>query len=323
MENNIKLGVRLFSFRNMYSLEESFKKIKDLGANAFDITASQTVPEYPWPSEKYIEDFKELYHKYGLKFISYDGNIDKGIRSDRQLNDREMFHYALNDIMYAKKFGAKISRIQWHLPPNVLEKLAPYCELLEIKAGIEIHSPLKPSSPIIQEYVEMLERVKSPWIGLIPDFGAFASKHNRRIAENAVKDGTKQEIVDYTVQAMYEGKSVFDICEAIKPMGATPKDLHFVSYIYHYGCGEPDFEGLKRIMPLCIHAHAKFYDFEENGEDANIPVRELLKIFYDAHYDGYITSEYEGHMECDEDPAYMVGKQLTLYRKVLKELESK
>lgn len=319
--NDIKLGVRLFSFRNQYPVEECFKRIKDMGADAFDITACQTVPEYPWPSEDYIKWFVDLYHKYDLKFLSYDGNIDKGIRSDRVLNDQEMFHYALNDIMYAEKFGARIHRIQWHLPAHVLEQLEPYCKLFGIKAGIEIHSPLAPCSPIIQEYTELFERVKSPWIGFVADFGAFTDRYNRQYCEQALKDGTDSQIVAATVECITEGKPIKEAITEVKALGASEADLFFVSILYHCGgATKPDFEGLKRIMPYVIHAHAKFYDFDKDGNDANVPVKEILKIFAEYGYDGYITSEYEGHMISTEEPTDMVKKQLELYRKILKEL---
>jgi sugar phosphate isomerase/epimerase len=318
VKNNVKLGVRLFSFRNIYPLEEAFQKIRDMGCDAFDITASQTVPGYPWPTDEYVKYFVDSYNKLGLKFISYDGNIDIGIRSDRQLNDDEMFSYALNDVMYANKFGAKIHRVQWHLKPAMLEKLAPYCELFGIKAGIEIHSPLRPSSPVVQEYIEMLKRVQSPWIGLIPDFGAFADRYSKVAVESALKKGTSQDKMNYLIDAIYAGVPLPKAKQTFIKMGADEKDLRVLSSMYHRGFSKPDFDGLKTIMPYSIHFHGKFYQFDEDGYDANIPVRELLTIIKESGFDGYITSEYEGHMDqSDADPAEMVDKQLKLYRSIL------
>ncbi len=318
MKTNVKLGVRLFSFRNIYPLEESFQKIKDMGCDAFDTTASQTVPGYPWPTDEYVDYFVKTYKKYGLKFISYDGNIDIGIRSDRQLNDDEMFSYALNDVMYANKFGAKIHRVQWHLKPEMLEKLAPYCELFGIKAGIEIHSPLRPSSPIVKEYVAMLERVMSPWIGLIPDFGAFADRPSKIAVENALRKGTSRDKIDFIIDAVYKGVTPATTKEALIKMGADEKDLRVMSSMYHLGFGKPEFDDLKRIMPYCLHFHGKFFEFDENGYDATMPVRELLTLISESGFSGYITSEYEGHMnQSDADPAEMVAKQLKLYRSIL------
>ena len=318
MENKVKLGVRFFSFRNQYPYEEALEKIKAMGKDAFDITASQTVPGYPWPSDEYIDYFVSTYKKHGMQLISYDGNIDKGIRSDRQLNDDEMFFYALNDITYAVRFGAKIHRIQWHLPAHVLEKLAPYCEMYQIKAGIEIHSPLRPSSPIMQEYIEMLERVKSPWIGLIPDFSSFADKPRPSFLANARKNGISEEIISYVIDCVYNEVPPAEAEEHLKSLGAGRREFMFMSEAYHSGFGHPDYEGLKRIMPYVIHVHGKFYTFDENGNDAVIPIEKLLPIIRDSGYDGYITSEYEGHMDgCLDDPAEMVGKQLELYTRIL------
>jgi len=317
MNNRIRLGVRLFSFRNMYSLEDSLRKIAAMGVDGFDITASQTIPGYPWPSEEYIEEFISMYKKHGLQLISYDGNIDVGIRSDRQLTDDERYSYALNDIMYAKKFGAKISRIQWHLNAKVLERLASRAEMFGIKAGIEIHSPLRPKSPVIQEYVEMLERLKSPYIGLIPDFGAFALKPHKGMLNVALAKGMGRQMLDYLVQAISGGVSVSQAKSEMRKMGATEKDFDTMSELYHSGFGTPDLQGLKAILPYCIHFHGKFYEFDENGNDGTIPIEDLLPMIRDYGFDGYIASEYEGHFSSDADPAEMVGRQLKLYRKTI------
>lgn len=318
MTSKVQLGVRLFSFRNLYPLDEAFRRIAAFGVTGFDVTASQTVAQYPWPTESYIESFKDLYRKHGLELLSYDGNIDLGIRPDRHLTDEEMFFNARNDVLAAARFGARFHRVQWHLPPHVLERLAPYCEMLGIRAGIEIHSPLKPGSPVIQEYVRMFERVKSPWIGLIPDFGAFASKPRREQVLQAQREGIAQETIDRVIAGVLAGVHPTVAAAAVEAAGGGEKELRFLGRMYHSGFGTPDFEGLKRILPYSFHFHGKFYSFDEDGNDSCIPLETLLPLIRDSGYDGWITSEYEGHMDGTEtDPAEMVGRQLALYRRIL------
>ena len=318
MQSKVRLGVRLFSFRNLYPLDEAFRKIAAYGVTGFDVTASQTVAQYPWPTDAYIEEFKALYRKHGLELISYDGNIDLGIRPDRHLTDEEMFFNARNDVIAAARFGARFHRVQWHLPSHVLERLAPYCELLGIRAGIEIHSPLKPSSAVIQEYVAMFDRVQSPWIGLIPDFGAFASKPRKEQVEQALREGIARSTIDAVIAGVLDGVPPAVAAETLERGGGGPKELRFLGRMYHSGFGTPDFEGLKRILPYSFHFHGKFYSFDEDGNDSCIPLETLLPLIRDSGYDGYITSEYEGHMDGNEaDPAEMVGRQLALYRRIL------
>lgn len=61
-------------------------------------------------------------------------------------------------------------------------------------------------------------------------------------------------------------------------------------------CTEPydKYEGVRKFMPYARAVSAKFYDFDDQGNETNIDYPRMLQIVKDAGFDGYIGIEYEG-----------------------------
>jgi len=51
------------------------------------------------------------------------------------------------------------------------------------------------------------------------------------------------------------------------------------------------YEGIAKMAPYAAAAHAKFREFDENGEDPTIDAKRLVNIMRDAGFDGYICVE--------------------------------
>ena len=58
--------------------------------------------------------------------------------------------------------------------------------------------------------------------------------------------------------------------------------------------GQSDPALLSRIMPYIIHVHGKFFRME-NGEEPTIRYEELIRTLVRGGYQGFVSSEYEGH----------------------------
>lgn len=61
--SKIKLGVTLYSFSTEYckgemSLEDCIRVSKELGAEGFEIVATQMIPSYPYVSDKFLGSWK-------------------------------------------------------------------------------------------------------------------------------------------------------------------------------------------------------------------------------------------------------------------------
>ena len=73
------------------------------------------------------------------------------------------------------------------------------------------------------------------------------------------------------------------------------------------------YEFLERIMPYAKILHAKFHEFDEDGEEVKIDAKRCLDIARDAGFDGFCSVEFEGK----EDQMAGVRKSVALLRKYL------
>ena len=113
--SKIKLGVTLYSFSTEYckgimTLEDCIRTAKELGAEGFEIVATQMIPSYPFISDKFLGEFQAICRAYDMEAICYGANMDCGLRGDRRLNDDEMLDMAIRDLKNAHKMGCKVIR---------------------------------------------------------------------------------------------------------------------------------------------------------------------------------------------------------------------
>ena len=320
----IKLGVTLFSYTKEYcsgifSFEDCVRYTAQMGLDGYEIVAAQMSPSYPYISDEFLGQVNALKAKYGISPICYAANTDMGMRYDRDLTEQELLSATLRDIRSAHKLGCKIIRVQYRLSPEVLVKAVPYAEEYDVKLGIEIHNPETPSTPKMQAYYDAIVASGSKHIGFVPDFGCFADKPNYNAYEGALERGANKELLDYAVQLCYDQVPMKE-AEALL-MAKNPDKEVMASFYMNYGylqfTKNPDFEGLKRIMPYCFHFHGKFHHMLDDGTERSIPYEKILPIIQDAGFDGYIMSEYEGRRP-DCSTVDMIQRQIDMQRRILK-----
>ena len=324
-ESKIKFGVSMYSFTcefyaGRFSLEDMMAKIAEIGGKGFECVAASNVPNYPWPTQQYIDQFIRLAQKYRLQPVSYGAYIDKKLRHDREMTEPEIIRSTVNDIEYAHRFGFQVMRTQHLITPAILEKIIPYAEAYNIKVGVEVHIPHLLKTPTIQGYINMLKRVNSPFIGLIPDFGIFMERPNKFYIEYAVKKGANEKIFLHIADCQYRGIQKEAVVEEVKKMGGNAVDLEMVSEIYtKMSYGPADTATLADIMPHVFYMHGKFYYINEGLEDPSIAYHKILPVIRDSGYDGYIMTEYEGHLFGGfvADPVEMCKRHIQMEHKIL------
>jgi len=109
---------------------------------------------------------------------------------------------------------------------------------------------------------------------------------------NADTTGVHVTIGSYA--PVIHAENVNGVEKALLDMGATGISAQIAEQIYSK-YHPADLEGLRQFMPHVKYAHGKFYYVDENLHDPSIPMEKVLKVFDEADYDGYISSEYEGH----------------------------
>ena len=301
---NVKLGVTLYSFTREYcqglmSLEDCIHTAKELGAEGFEIVATQMVPSYPYVSDEFLGRFRAICQYYDMEPVCYGANMDRGMWFGRDLSLDQMVEMAINDLKSANRMGCNVIREQYLLPPEGLVKLAPYAEEFGIHVGIEIHNPDTPNTPIMREYLAAIKESGSEYIGFVPDFGCFATKPNKPHWDLALANGGNLKLMEKARDMRYDGVPFDEAKARLTEMGAGQIELaelqEFYAFLQFRKTCDAELEGLKEIMPYCFHMHGKFHYLYENLEEASIPYAQILDTIRNSDYNGYIVSEYEDH----------------------------
>ena len=325
---NVKLGVTLFCYgteyaRYQYDIEECVRQAAEAGATGYEIVGTQMIPSYPNVSDEFLGQVEALRKKYAIGPVGYGANNDKGMRHDRNLTDDEMLADAILDLKAANKLGCKVMRVQMMLSPAAFERLAPYAELYDVRCGIEIHNPMTPVSPLMQEYLEVIKRTGSKHLGFVPDFGFLAVAPNKPKWIKALKAGVKEEHLELIAQMRREGKTQEEAAQAVMAAGANPAIFDTLAGMFGFvqfhdrSCLPELLQELKDIIPYSFEMHGKFHYIDEDGREPSIPYEEILPVLRDSGFDGYLICEYEDEMFCGGTD--FTKRQLALQKKILGE----
>ncbi len=296
MNQDIKLGISLYSFSTEYiheklDLEGVLKKARDMGYKGVEIVAAQMVPEYPYPSDEWLAEFKGLLAKYELEPVCWSAYVDMGIRTDRDLTEDEIIQYTVNDLIYAKKAGFPIVRTQHAISPAIFRKMIPFCKELGMKLTIEMHHPHHPEVPVWQEYFEIMRGEGKGILGFVPDFSIFQTMPHQLYLNQAVEYGCRPEKLD----------EIIEIHKTTKDMGLIEKgdfneiEKHTAEEMFGKFSAPGRIEQLKEYVDCIFYIHGKFYYLDNDDHDPCIPYEEIIKTIKESGFKGYIASEYEGH----------------------------
>ena len=296
MNNDIKLGVSLYSFSTEYiqeklDLEGVLKKTHDMGYKGVEIVAAQMVPEYPYPSDEWLYMFRDLLKKYDLEPVCWSAYIDMGIRSDRDLSEDEIFQFTLNDLIYAKKAGFPIVRTQHAISPKVFRQMITYCKELGVKLTIEMHHPHHPEVPVWKEYFEIMRNEGKGVLGFVPDFSIFQTTPHKLYLEQAVNDGCRPEKLEEIVKLHQTTKDL----DAVKNGDFNEQEKFVAEEMFGKFTAPAKISQIKDFIDCAFYIHGKFYYLDNDDHDPCIPYEEIIAEIKKAGYKGYIASEFEGH----------------------------
>jgi sugar phosphate isomerase/epimerase len=325
--NNIKRGVSLYSFQEEYflrtmSLEKILETSANLGITGIEIIGDQMIPGYPNIPDLFYEKWHGWLNKYNLKPTCLDMFLDWNKFKSRVMTFEEKVHSVRQDILAANRLGCKVIRVITHTEPDVLEKLAPDAEKYNVKLGVEIHSPFHFDHEYEQKLIAMYEKVKSPYLGFIPDMGIFVKKFPRVISDRWIRDGMKPEIAAFAVETYNTQIDVQQVGENIKKMGGTSEEASKAESIKHFVNTDP--RRMLDFMPYIFHIHAKFYEMLPDYHEYSIPYEEIVPVLVEGGYTGYLSSEYEGNRHIQDafevDSTEQVRRQHVMFKKLLGEV---
>jgi len=310
--SGLKLGTTLYSFTNEfhgreYSLEQIITKVAacNLGPG-LEIVGFSAIKGFPAVSDAFAASFSKVVAENKLELSCLGINADAKIDRDKPMNTDELVAYHEAQIRAAAKLGFPVVRYQYGAGPAVIERLVPLAERLNVKLGLEIHAPHTVDHPDILAYREMYQRMKSPVLGFIPDFGACAHTVSPLLVDYFRKTGIKEELIKITLEswAEYEGDQMGRrpfIAERLRAAGADDTASANLGMVSFFGRMKPS--AWAEIMPEVIHIHGKCFDFAPDGSEISVNYEEVLPVFVKGGYSGYMSTEWEGHHFSDA-PAF-------------------
>lgn len=289
-------GVSLYSYTGdmdtLMTLEDAMAEIADLGATGIEILGEGNIPGYPEPTPAWIDNWKALLEKYSLTATNYGAWIDSRMWLDRDLTVAEGAEQLARDLRLAAELGfsfvrPKIGVITEDLVPHpmwdeVVLRNLDLAHELGIVICPEIHSPTPIRHPVVDGYLDFIERTGTENFGLLIDTGIFMTK---------------------TAFLGWDGKPPASDDEVPVPLRALSVPA----------------EDLVDVMKHVVFIQAKFYEVDEHLEDPHIPWREVLTVLKENRYSGYLSSEYEGPRDPYRGPV-QVRRQHAMFHKLEREL---
>ncbi len=323
----MKLGITLFSLTlewlsGRYTLDQLLAEVKrrDLGPG-LEVVGFQTIRGFPQIDSDFAMAFRKLLDKYELVATCLGANVDLAIRRDRKLTDDETVEYLAAQIQAAQTLGFPVLRMQINAKPMVMRKLAPLAERAGVVMGMELHSPYGVHHPAVHALRELYDEMQSPSLGYIPDMGT--SMH--QIPPGIIESFRAQGIKDVTISALNEiwrsnlaaPEKFAQMRERAMEQDATPRQLGNLNLaLSMFGTKAP--EDWLELMPRTVHIHGKFYGFDENGNESSIDYGRIVKVFRDGGFQGFMSSEWEGHAFTDAFSGFnMVAQHQKLCRRFL------
>jgi sugar phosphate isomerase/epimerase len=304
--SGLRLGTTLFSFTNefharKYTVEQLIDKVGELGLGpGVELIGFSAIREYPGVSDEFVQMFRDALERNHLEPSCLSMNGDVMIRRTRPMTNDESYEYHRTQIETAAKLGMPVAKTQVIVGPEVLARLAPLGERLNVKIGVELHSPERVDSPNVIALREMYAKVDSPYLGFVPDFGACVTAVPHCFVDHFRELGIPEKFIQIALEAWSLtgtfGERIGQYQERERAAGAGDSEIGAMFMIFSM-LGHQEPRKWLEIMPQVIHIHGKFYDAKE----AAVPFEELLPLFRDNGYQGYLSSEWEAHAFTDDD----------------------
>jgi sugar phosphate isomerase/epimerase len=315
--NGPVMGTTLYAFTidwlsGKYSLETMLAEVaKRKLCNAVEIIGFQSIRGFPDVSDAFVKDFRNWMDKYELVPSCLAVNVDVAIRPGEKLSEDETVEYVAKQIETASKLGFSVVRSQMTAKAPVMRKLLPVAEKYKIKVGNELHSPYTLSHPAVTALRELYAELQTPYLGFVPDFGNSMRAIPKGMLDGFRKDGVTEALIDLLQKIWHNDLPTHEKYGLLQQegtaLGGTPAQLGRLNMVLSLLSRQKPEEWLE-VMPQIVHAHGKFYSME-NGEEPSIDYPALMKVFKQGGYNGYISSEWEGHIFTDEISGFDIVKE--------------
>ncbi|TWB40603.1 sugar phosphate isomerase/epimerase family protein [Nitrospirillum pindoramense] len=190
MTAKFKYGVSLYSFTDdlntVMTLEDAMAAIADMGATGVEILGEAHIPGYPDPDPAWVDRWYALLDRHALEPTNYGCWIDTRLRLDRPLDSVTAAGHLVRDIDLAARLGFKFVRpkigvVSLDLVPDpiwedTIVRALETAERRDVVICPEIHSPTPIRHPVVDSYVDFIQRTGTKHFGLLLDTGVFQDR---------------------------------------------------------------------------------------------------------------------------------------------------
>jgi sugar phosphate isomerase/epimerase len=324
--HNIKRGVSLYSYQvetflRKMTLDDCIAHAAGLGAKGIEVVSEQSFTNFPEVPQQEIDGWFASLERHGAYAQCHDMFLDTKLYKHRKLNFDEMVASMQRDLRFAHRLGCKTMRIIVNTPPEVVVACVPLAEELDIRMGIEVHSPFHFDHPWILRYTELTRATGSDHVGYIPDMGMYMKNYPPVFRDRFLRMGATPKIVEFILDAHAARVLPDYVLMDIRKMGANPLDLQMAETLRHNIWSNP--RRMLEFMPWIFHIHAKFYEINDDGVEPAIPYDEIIPVLIEGGYTGHLSSEYEGQRHIEDafevDGREQVRRQHELFKRLLGE----
>lgn len=335
-------GVTLYSFTRPFhgrrlTVEDLIREVARRGLGpAVEIVGFQAIRGFPAVDDAFVRRFRNLMDSVGLIPSACGANADAYMRRDRRLTNDEMVAYMEAQIATAAKLCFPIVRVQFSVTPEDMERLLPVAERHDVRLGMEIHAHHSVKHPVMAALLERYEKLGSPHLGFIPDWGASMVKVPEIVYARFRERGVPAAFMDVAAAKWAEyhqaGPVLRDeiVATQIAELGELGREWGLggigdelaVSLCGLFGHQRA--EDWADVLPWAVHTHGKFYEIDAAGNEPSVPIPDILKLYLESGYSRVIFSEWEGfHFDIRSDPFDVVAAQQRLLRRTAEALGSR
>lgn len=236
----LKTSLNAYSFNGpliagKMSVEDMMDFCSEQGFEGLDLTAYY-LPDYPLvPSDEYLFKLKRKCHQIGLE-LSGTGCRNDFVFADQLARDREI-QLVKNWVDATAKLGAPVLRVfagksnlpgyTWQQISNwvvdSLKECTEYAAKKGVIIGIQNHNDFIKTA---DQVIELIQRVNSPWCGLILDVGSFREKEVyaeiKKAIPYAINWQLKETVFLGKTEIPIDLKKTFDIIKESNYRGYVP-----------------------------------------------------------------------------------------------------
>lgn len=303
----MRLGVSTFSLTNewlsrRYTVESLLERIAEAGLGpGLEVIGHQTWRGYPRLAREEVLGFRRVCDRLGLEPAAIGGYVDLLRRPGRAMTVEECVEALEAQVDVASGLGFPVIRLHVGVPVPAIERVIPAAERAGVVLATEFQGPQTPDDPSLQALLDLRDRVSgSPAVALVLDFSVAMRAIPTSFAAAVCSAGMARSDLDRIVELWRHGAHVGELFAAIATTGAPGRAQDEArSGFVRFGRQDP--ATWASLVPLVVHAHAKFWEIDGAGDDPTTDSRRVVDTLFAGGFQGVVTSEWGGSAWVDLD----------------------